>query len=150
MSGTKLCCQLWRGPLLKFEKWGTPGCYSCRLSYLCCFSGPNVGHPPTRWIYLSHCALLPEPSAPISTLIGLENCEAFARATPRCANAPVQQFHTMPLWSRIFWNSAAAALPCPAAKYSSPRKYSFLDHPLASAIRNSTSHPTGPDAVGWR
>jgi len=30
------------------------------------------------------------------------DCRAFARANPRCANAPVQQFHTMPLWSRIF------------------------------------------------
>ncbi len=29
-------------------------------------------------------------------------CNAFARATPRCASAPVQQFQTMPLWSRIF------------------------------------------------
>ncbi len=48
-------------------------------------------------------------------------CKALARATPKCANAPVQQFQTMPLWSRIFWNSAAAALPCPAAKYASPR-----------------------------
>jgi hypothetical protein len=30
------------------------------------------------------------------------DCKALARATPRCANAPVQQFQTMPLWSRIF------------------------------------------------
>ena len=29
-------------------------------------------------------------------------CSALARATPRCAKAPVQQFPTMPLWSRIF------------------------------------------------
>jgi hypothetical protein len=28
---------------------------------------------------------------------------------------------TMPLWSRIFWNSAAACVPCPAARYTSPR-----------------------------
>jgi hypothetical protein len=35
----------------------------------------------------------------------------------------VQQFQTMPLWSRIFWNSVAAAPPCPAAKYASPRTY---------------------------
>jgi hypothetical protein len=27
----------------------------------------------------------------------------------------------MPLWSRIFWNSAAAIVPCRAAKYASPR-----------------------------
>jgi len=37
--------------------------------------------------------------------------KAFARATPRCANAPVQQFQTMPPWSRILWNSAAASGP---------------------------------------
>jgi hypothetical protein len=43
------------------------------------------------------------------------DCKALARATPRCANDPVQQFQTMPLWSMIFWNSAAAALPWPAA-----------------------------------
>jgi len=30
------------------------------------------------------------------------DCKALARATPRCANAPVQQFQTMPPWSRIF------------------------------------------------
>src|ERR1700677_175688 len=36
---------------------------------------------------------------------------AFARAFPRCASAPVQQFQTMPLRSRIFWNSTAASLP---------------------------------------
>jgi hypothetical protein len=29
------------------------------------------------------------------------DCKAFARATPKCANAPVQQFQTMPVWSRI-------------------------------------------------
>jgi hypothetical protein len=29
-------------------------------------------------------------------------CKALARATTRCANAPVQQFQTMPLWSMIF------------------------------------------------
>ena len=29
-------------------------------------------------------------------------CKAFARATPRCANAPVQQFQTMPLLLSIF------------------------------------------------
>jgi hypothetical protein len=50
---------------------------------------------------------------------------AFALATPRCDNAPVQQFQTMPLWSRIFWNSAAEARPCPAAKYGSPRTYTW-------------------------
>src|ERR1700722_20057628 len=32
----------------------------------------------------------------------VRDCKAFARATPRCANAPVQQFQTIPLWSRIF------------------------------------------------
>ena len=32
----------------------------------------------------------------------------------RCASTLVQHFQTMPLWSRIFWNSAAASLPCPA------------------------------------
>jgi hypothetical protein len=39
--------------------------------------------------------------------------------------APVQQFHTMPPWSRILWNSAAASLPCPAARYASPRTYTW-------------------------
>jgi hypothetical protein len=37
-------------------------------------------------------------SAPCEVL----DCKGLARATPRCANAPVQQFQTMPLWSRIF------------------------------------------------
>jgi len=27
MSGSKLCCRLCRGPLLKCEKWGTPGVF---------------------------------------------------------------------------------------------------------------------------
>src|ERR1019366_227025 len=58
-------------------------------------------------------------SAPCEVL----DCRALARATPRCAKAPVQQFQTMPLWSMIFWNSAAAALPCPAARYASPCTY---------------------------
>src|SRR5208282_5793636 len=58
-------------------------------------------------------------SAPCEVLA----CKALARATPKCANAPVQQFQTMPLWSISFWNSAAAALPFPAAKYASPRTY---------------------------
>jgi hypothetical protein len=31
-------------------------------------------------------------------------CNAFARAAPSRASGPVQQFHTMPLWSTIFWN----------------------------------------------
>ena len=56
-------------------------------------------------------------SAPREVLV----CRAFARATPRCANAPVQQFQTMPLCSRIFWNSAAACVPCRAAKYADVR-----------------------------
>jgi hypothetical protein len=30
------------------------------------------------------------------------DCKALARATPRCASAPVQQFQTMPVWSIIF------------------------------------------------
>ena len=39
--------------------------------------------------------------------VGIRPCEVFAskalaHATPKCANAPVQQFQTMPLWSRIF------------------------------------------------
>src|ERR1700733_6163056 len=50
-------------------------------------------------------------------------CKALARATPRYAKAPVQQFQTIPLWSRIFWNSDAASLHCPAARYPSPRMY---------------------------
>src|SRR4029077_4512283 len=37
-------------------------------------------------------------SAPCEVL----DCKALARATPRCANAPVQQFQMMPLWSIIF------------------------------------------------
>jgi hypothetical protein len=44
-------------------------------------------------------------------------CRALARATPKCASAPVQQFDTKPLWSRIFCTSGRpqhcpAALPC--------------------------------------
>jgi hypothetical protein len=31
-SVTKLCCQLCRGPLLKCEKWGAPGCYSADVA----------------------------------------------------------------------------------------------------------------------
>jgi hypothetical protein len=45
---------------------------------------------------------------------------ASARATPRRASAPVQQFHTMPLWSRIFWNSAAAAGTLPRSEVGLP------------------------------
>jgi hypothetical protein len=53
-------------------------------------------------------------------------CKAFARATPRCANATVQRFQTIPLWSMIFWNSAAA----------SP----YLDPPLGTPRHERTRH----------
>ena len=60
-------------------------------------------------------------AASASALVEFFACNAFARATPSRASAPVQQFQTMPLWSRIFRNSAAASLPCLAARYACPR-----------------------------
>ncbi len=45
---------------------------------------------------------------------------ALSRATPRCANVPVQQFHTIPLWSRSSEISGGAS-PCPASRYAPPR-----------------------------
>jgi len=77
------------------------------------------------------------------------DCKAFARAIPRCANAPVQQFQTMPLWSRIFSNSAAAALPCPAAKYDYPhtpdrgRKLEWSGRSLARASEDQVNESRG-------
>ena len=44
----------------------------------------------------------PDPGSSASAPFEVLDCKALARATPRCANAPVQQFQTMPLWSMIF------------------------------------------------
>ena len=64
-------------------------------------------------------------SAPCEVL----DCKAFARATLRCANAPVQQFQTTPLSSMIFRNSAAPALP-------TIHRFAFPTH---SARRNASN-----------
>ena len=67
------------------------------------FQDGNVG----IGVFPERKKLLISGERPTAGQIGIRPCEvlackALARATPRCASAPVQQFQTMPLWSRIF------------------------------------------------
>jgi len=91
----------------------------CNLAYsaLACFKMGMSGSASFQRVRKSlYAASARTRAASASAACEVFACKAFARATPRCANAPVQQFQTMPLWSMIFWNSAAAAPPCPAAR----------------------------------
>ena len=51
-----------------------------------------------HWLRRERPTAAASASAPCEVL----HCKALARAKPRWASAPVQQFQTMPLWSRIF------------------------------------------------
>jgi hypothetical protein len=106
----------------KLPRESCPGLLQLRVLALCFFQDRDVGvgvFPEREENFVGG-----EPrtrAAAASALCEVLDSKALARATPRCANAPVQQFHTMPLWSRTVWNSAAASFPCPDTKYVSPR-----------------------------
>src|SRR5208282_2528619 len=96
------------------EKWGTRLPHSnvagsatiyCRAAYsdLACFRMGTSGSASFQRVRKSlYAARARTRAAPASVPWDVFVCIALARATPRCAKAPVQQFHTVPLWSRIF------------------------------------------------
>jgi hypothetical protein len=74
-------------------------------------------------------------------VIGIRSCEVFdckalVRAVPKCANAPVQQFQTMPLWSVL--------TKTPSGKCETLRGPATVTRDWAMKAGNSGSWLTSP------